>query len=74
MTKLSSQTQKIIYREDYMLYTKQYNHSVRKSYQKTKIMAFKGTEPIRSKTVIDNMILEQVNTFTYLGCNISYQE
>jgi hypothetical protein len=36
-------------------------------------MAFKGTEPIRSKTVI-NMILEQVNTFTYLGCNILYQK
>jgi hypothetical protein len=44
------------------------------SHQKTKIMAFKGTEPIRSKSVIDNMILEQVNTFTYLDCTISYQE
>jgi hypothetical protein len=43
------------------------------SHQKTKIMAFNGTEPIRSKIVIDN-ILEQVNTFTYLCCNISYQE
>jgi hypothetical protein len=37
-------------------------------------MAFKGTEPIRSKIVIDNRILEQVNTFIYLGCNISYPE
>jgi hypothetical protein len=37
-------------------------------------MAFKGTEPVRSKIVTDNMILEQMNTFTYLGCNISYQE
>jgi hypothetical protein len=36
-------------------------------------MFFKGTEPIRSRIVIDNMILEQVNTFTCLGCNISYQ-
>jgi hypothetical protein len=44
------------------------------SHQKTKIMAFKGTEPIRRKIIIDNMILEQVNTFTHLGCNISYQE
>jgi hypothetical protein len=44
------------------------------SHQKTKIIAFKGIEPIRSKIVIDNTILEQVNTFTYLGCNISYQE
>jgi hypothetical protein len=40
------------------------------SYQKTKIMAVEGTEPIRSKIVTDNMILEQVNTFTYLGCNV----
>jgi hypothetical protein len=44
------------------------------SHQKNKIMAFKGTELIRSKIVIYNMMLEQVNTFTYLGCNISYQE
>jgi hypothetical protein len=34
----------------------------------------KGTEPIRSKIVIDNMILEQVNTSTYLDCGISYQD
>jgi hypothetical protein len=31
------------------------------SHQNTKIMAFKGTEPITSKIVIDNMILEHVN-------------
>jgi hypothetical protein len=37
-------------------------------------MVFIGTEPIRIKMVIDNTILEQVNTFTYLGCDISYQE
>jgi hypothetical protein len=43
---------------------------VKISHQKSKIMAFKGTEPIRSKIVIDNMTLEQVNTFTYLGRNI----
>jgi transposase len=35
-------------------------------------MAFKGTEPIRSKIIIKN-ILEHVNIFTYLGYNISYQ-
>jgi hypothetical protein len=44
------------------------------SHQKDKIMAFKGTEPVRRKIVIENMILEQVNTFKYLGCNIAYQE
>jgi hypothetical protein len=44
------------------------------SQKNPKILAFKGTELIRSKIVIDNMILEKVNTFTYLGRNISYQE
>jgi hypothetical protein len=35
------------------------------SHYRTKIMVFKGTEPVRSKIVIDNMILEHMNTFTY---------
>jgi hypothetical protein len=30
-------------------------------------MAFAGKEPVRSK------ILEQVNTFNYLGCTLSYE-
>jgi hypothetical protein len=47
---------------------------MRISHQKAKIMAFVGTQPIRSKIVIDNMILERGKTFTYLGRNISYQE
>jgi uncharacterized membrane protein YgaE (UPF0421/DUF939 family) len=34
----------------------------------------KGTEPIRSKIVTDNMILEHLNTFTHLVSNTSYQE
>jgi hypothetical protein len=74
MTKLSSQTQKIIYRGLHALRQTVQTIGMDTSHQKTKIMAFKATEPIRSKTAIDNMILEQVNTFTYLGCNISYQE
>jgi hypothetical protein len=37
----------------------------------TKSMAFKGHIPVRSKIVIDITILEKVNTFTYLECNIS---
>jgi hypothetical protein len=36
-------------------------------------MAFKGQDPIRSKIVIDNKIIEQVNSFTYLGNLISYE-
>jgi hypothetical protein len=38
---------------------------------KSKVMAFTGQVPVRSKIVIDNIILEQVNAGTYLGCKIS---
>ena len=31
------------------------------SAQKTKLMAFKGQDPVRTKIVIDNKIIEQVN-------------
>jgi len=34
--------------------------------EKTKLMAFKGREPVRSKIVIDNKIIDQVNYFNYL--------
>jgi hypothetical protein len=37
------------------------------SVQKTNSMAFKGRDPIRTKFVIDNKIIEQVNWFNYLG-------
>ena len=42
------------------------------SVQKTKLMLFKGCDPVRTKIVIDNKIIEQVNLFNYLG-NISYE-
>ena len=35
-------------------------------------MAFKGRDPVRTKIVIDNKIIEQVNLFNYLE-NISYE-
>jgi hypothetical protein len=35
-------------------------------------MAFKGRDPVRTKIVIDNKIVEQVKLFNYLG-NISYE-
>jgi hypothetical protein len=40
--------------------------------EKTRVMAFRGMEPIRCKTCINNKILKQQNTFNYLGYNISY--
>jgi len=43
------------------------------SAQKTKSMVFKGRDPVRSKIVINNKIIEQVNLFKYLGNMISYE-
>jgi len=43
------------------------------SVQKTKSMAFKVQDPVRTKIVIDNKIKEQVNFFNYLGNMISYE-
>ena len=37
-------------------------------------MAFKGRDPVRTKIVIDNKIIEQVNMFNYLGNMISYEK
>jgi len=35
-------------------------------------MAFRGRDPVKTKTAIDNKIIEQVNSFNYLGNVISY--
>jgi hypothetical protein len=43
------------------------------SVEKSKVMAFRDEEPRRSKTVIENKGLEQVNTFDYLGTLASYE-
>jgi hypothetical protein len=40
---------------------------------KTKFVAFRGKEPVRSKTCVSNRMLEQVNTLNYMGCSISYE-
>jgi len=39
-----------------------------------KSMAFRGQDPVRTKIVIDNKIIEQVNSFNYLGNMISYEK
>jgi len=43
------------------------------SVEKTKSMAHKGRGPLGAKIVIDNKIIEQVNSFNYLGNMISYE-
>ena len=37
-------------------------------------MAFDGRDPVRTKIVIDNKIIEQVNMFTYLGLKWMWYE
>ena len=49
--------------------SKEYNFKI--STDKTKIMAFKGKNLVRSKIEIDGSILEQVKQFNYLGCVLS---
>jgi len=44
------------------------------SVQKTKSMSFRGRDPVRTKIVIDNKIIEQVNSFNYLVNMISYEK
>ena len=44
------------------------------SVQKTKSMPFRGRDPVRTKIVIDNKIIKQVNSFNYLGNMISYEK
>jgi len=44
------------------------------SVQKTKSMAFKGRDPVRTTTVTDNKIIEQVKSFNYLGNTIPYEK
>ena len=39
-----------------------------------KSMAFKGRDPVRTKIITDNKIIEQVNSFNYLGNTISYEK
>jgi len=51
----------------------QSNNRITISVQKTKSMAFKEQDPVRTKIVIDNKIIEKVNLFNYLGNVIPYK-
>jgi len=44
------------------------------SVQETKSMAFKGRDPVRTKIVIDNKVIEKENSYNYLGNMISYEK
>ncbi|KAJ4443127.1 hypothetical protein ANN_04777 [Periplaneta americana] len=42
------------------------------SVRKTKTMAFRGKHPMRSKIILENQSIEQVSSFKYLDCDMSY--
>jgi len=43
------------------------------STSKTNTMAFKPRDPVKSQIVINNNIIEKINTFNYPSCPFSYQ-
>ena len=47
-------------------------YSIKTSTTKTKVMGFQGKEPIRTKIMLNDRILEQVSYFIYLGNDIGY--
>lgn len=49
-------------------------YNMRISTNKTKVMAFRGQEPVRSKIVLNNQTIEQIGSFNFLGCMISLYE
>ena len=57
----------------YLLYniSKEYNLEI--ATKKTNLFGFVGTDHLRTKIIINDETLDQVNQFTYLGYNISYQ-
>ena len=50
----------------------QYNMKI--STAKTKVMAFRGKQPVRTKIIINDQTIEQVNHFNYLGHDIGYDK
>jgi len=47
-------------------------HGLKISTIKTKTISFKGRDPIRSKTVTNNNIIEQTLSITYVCCSIAH--
>ena len=41
--------------------------------KKTNVFGFVGTDHLRTKTIINDETVEEVNQFTYLGCSTFYQ-
>jgi hypothetical protein len=56
----------------YSLYNKAKEFNLEIATNKTKVFGFVRTDHLRTKIIINDKILEQVNQFHYLGCSLSY--
>jgi hypothetical protein len=68
-----SDTEDNLQKAVYLLYNKSEVCNLEIATNKTKVFGFVGTDHLRTKIIINDEILEQVNQFNYLGCSISYQ-
>jgi len=74
MTSLLFLTQTTICNRQFIYYIEYPKSIIWKLPQKeTKVFGFVGTDHLRTKIIINDETLEEVNQFTYLGCSISYQ-
>lgn len=69
---LLSSSELNLQKDIYQLNITSQNYKLNISVNKTKVLAFRGPETIRAKIVVEDKILEQINCFNYLGCNVSY--
>lgn len=69
---LISDNEDILQRSIFELQTIAGEYNLEISVQKTKSMAFQGKFPLRCKLLIQNQGIEQVSSFKFLGCDLSY--
>ena len=67
-----SDTEDNLQRAVYLVYNISKEDNLEIATKKTKVFGFVGTDYFRTKIIINDETPEQVNQFTYLGCNISY--
>ena len=56
----------------YLLEKLNLDYNMKISISKSKSLAFKGKDAVRTKLVIINKPIEQIQHFTYLGCDMTY--
>jgi hypothetical protein len=69
---IMAETEDELQRAVYNLAITAQRYNMKISTEKTRVMAFRGKDPVRSKIVINERIIEQVSSFKYLGSDISY--